>query len=149
MDILMEQHNRDVVDVGFFLVIQYNWSFPGWTSGGIGTNSKAEMLALWALLRFAYSKGIKSLVIRGDSKFIIDSASKNVTIHYIYLQQWGNGVREAKNDFDSISYQHIFRELNVEADSLSKKALKLQPERLFLEEFKEARSISSFSIQYF
>jgi hypothetical protein len=39
------------------------------------------------------------------------------------LVGWKDMIRELKKSFREISYSHIYRELNKEADSLSKKAL--------------------------
>jgi len=44
---------------------------------GIGSNNKAEFVALWVLLSVAICSGCKRLQVMGDSKFFIDWETTN------------------------------------------------------------------------
>lgn len=46
-----------------------------------GTNTRAELIALWILLCFAHSREVHSLWIFGDSKCIIDRASQGTHLN--------------------------------------------------------------------
>jgi len=89
---------------GFVLELQKNWFFHGWMAGGLGTNSKVELVALWTLLKFASSKWIQPLVVRSDAKFIIDWACRKVTMHSLLLQQWGSRIGEIINGYENIYF---------------------------------------------
>jgi len=68
-----------------------------------------------------------ALHIYGDSKIIIDNVIGKFSIKNQLLTGWMNIIDfflKGKNDY---SIQHVDRSQNVQADSLSKKGLLLQP----------------------
>lgn len=50
--------------------------FQFWIGFGEGTNTRGELLALWALFRLALLKQVVDILIIGDSKVIIDSVEQ-------------------------------------------------------------------------
>jgi len=54
------------------LYLSYSHVFELKLGGGCGSNTRAELIALWGLLFFASSKGVFHLMVLGDSKIIID-----------------------------------------------------------------------------
>ena len=94
---------------------------------GQGTNNKAYLSALWSVLRIASEKNVRNLHIFVDSKLTIDWANGQLQIHAPHLQHMLRAIRIQKENFESISFQHIYRELNVEVEKLSIEALLLPP----------------------
>ena len=44
-------------------------------------------------------------------------------LNVLLLSYWKNRILELKNTFPSLSFTHVFKEFNVEADELSKKVV--------------------------
>ena len=47
-------------------------------------------------------------------------------LHVTMLQNWLNKIKEIKHSFDSIRFEHTYREFIKEDDALSKSALELR-----------------------
>jgi ribonuclease HI len=98
-----------------------------WTFNyGAGSNTKAELLGVWATLLLASRHNILDLDVRGESKIIIDWLIKKGHIKVISLECWKDRIIELVQAFSRIIFSHIYRELNVEANYLSKSALSKQ-----------------------
>jgi len=111
---------------GGFLRISKN-SYYSWTfNRGPGTNTRAELLVVWATLHLATRLNIEDIQIFGDSKIVIDWLNNNGKLQFISLLGWKDRVRELHSTFRHISYKHTYCEHNKEADSLSKTALQKQ-----------------------
>jgi ribonuclease HI len=96
-----------------------------WTLNcGQGTNMKAELLGAWASLVLA-SRYTEELILLGDSKLTIDWLNGLADFQVAVLGCWKERTKEAALLFRKLSFHHIFREENSEADTLSKKALHL------------------------
>ena len=59
--------------------------FEMWMGCGCGTNTRAEILALWGLLYFALQKGIFELHVYGDSKVLNDWVNDEVILQVAIL----------------------------------------------------------------
>jgi ribonuclease HI len=90
---------------------------------GAGTNTKAELMGLWATLTLAALWGIDHIHIQGDSSVIIDWITKKSQLHSIHLEGWMQKVRDLTRRFSDINFLHVPRSLNSAADALSKRAL--------------------------
>jgi ribonuclease HI len=101
----------------------YKWFF----NCGKGTNTKAELLGAWATLFLADHLNIHKIQILGDSKIIIDWLNHKNVLQVTTLEGWKHRTTMLVNRFTTVQFFHIFREFNIEADRLSKKAL-LAPE---------------------
>jgi ribonuclease HI len=99
--------------------LEYRWYF----NCGVGSNTKAELLGAWASLLLANHLGIQQLQVLGDSRVIIDWLRKVGKLQAINIEGWKIRVRELQFAFLNLSFHHIFRESNEEADKLSKRAL--------------------------
>jgi ribonuclease HI len=96
-----------------------------WTLNcGQGSNTKAELLGAWASLVLA-SRHTDILLLLGDSKNTIDWLSGRADFQVAALDCWKERTKDATHLFRKLTFKHIFREENSEADSLSKKALLL------------------------
>lgn len=102
--------------------------------GGQGSNSKAELLRLWGILKVAMMCGLGSFKIYSDSMFIIKWAKGILKMKAIHLKHWSDRVKTMMNWFYDLAIEHIYRELKDVADSLSKLALDEEAGILFGEE---------------
>jgi ribonuclease HI len=85
---------------------------------------KGELMGLWATLALASLWAIKNLQVLGDSKVIIEWINNKGNLHSANIECWKQKTRDLAKTFNDISFQHIYRVHNMEADSLSKRALK-------------------------
>lgn len=59
----------------------------------------------------------------GDSKILIDHLNNKATLNPGMLSYWIERIHALKRSFSTISFTHVYREKNNEADRLSKKGL--------------------------
>jgi len=97
---------------------------------GSRTNTKAELMGLWATLTLANHCSIEKFQVLGDSKVIIDWINKKGRLHAVHFEGWKLKTIELVTIFQDISFHHIYRDHNKEADSLSKRALREPKGRL-------------------
>jgi ribonuclease HI len=90
---------------------------------GAGTNTKAELMGLWATLSLAALWSIDHIHIQGDSRVIIDWISNQSQLHSTHLASWMRKVRDLTLCFTDINFRHVPRSHNCAADALSKRAL--------------------------
>jgi ribonuclease HI len=101
----------------------YRWTL----NCGTGSNTKAELLAAWASCILASRLHITELLLLGDSKLIIDWLNGRADFHVAELASWKERTWEATKQIQHLTSSHIYREENLEADRLSKKALYMPP----------------------
>jgi ribonuclease HI len=86
-----------------------------------------ELLGAWASLTLATRLSIPNLLLLGDSKIVIEWLNKRGDLQAVALESWKERILETLPLFRDISFAHIYREENIEADNLSKKALSNLP----------------------
>ena len=91
------------------------------------TNTKSELLALWALLTVAFHLGIPLLSVYGDSQVIISWVNKKYFLNAPLLSHWCDEILSLLQLVPLVTINHIYREHNQQADILSKQALMLPP----------------------
>jgi len=91
---------------------------------GRGSNTKAELLGLWATLMIASSWSLNHLHVIGDSKVIIDWINRKCRLQSIHVEGWKLKTQQLAFSFSDITFRHLPRSFNSEADALSKRALK-------------------------
>ena len=74
--------------IGFCLVLNESHSFEFAMGAGLCTNTKVELIALWALLSVAKLMGIPCLNIFGDSTIIINWAKCHASLDLSDLIHW-------------------------------------------------------------
>ena len=116
---------------------------------GRSTNTRAKLLALWALLAVSKHLGIPLLTIFGDSLVIINWANRTASLDSPSLSHWCNDIRSLMLNFSRLTLKHIYREHNQQADCLSKKALVLDPGFGNFTEFMEGMVINHGNFQLF
>ena len=92
---------------------------------GKSTNTRAELLALWALLAVSKLLGIPLQTIYGDSLVIINWENTISSLDSPRMSHWCEDIRSLMLNFSPLALNHIYREHNQQADYLSKKALVL------------------------
>jgi ribonuclease HI len=97
---------------------------------GPGTNTRAELLGVWALLPLASHLSIQELHVLGDSKIIIDWLKGKGRLQVVSLDCWMDSISILINLFHNLSFAHVYRIDNQEANSQSKKALLKEPGKL-------------------
>jgi ribonuclease HI len=90
---------------------------------GAGSNTKAELMGLWASLTLASCWSLNHLLVLGDSRIIIDWINHNCKLHSVHIEGWKQKTMELFNIFTDINFHHIPRSHNTEVNALSKRAL--------------------------
>ena len=93
---------------------------------GSGTNNFAELMTLKLLLCFAIERNCKKLQVFGDSMVVINWINKTQRCRNTSLDTLFEEVYRILANFESISFKHVYRERNMEANKLSKAGLNLQ-----------------------
>jgi len=108
---------------GFVLYLSKEHFFRGYTGILHSSNNLAELTALWSLLLWARYRKIKDLRIFGDSQLVIRWLQKKSAINAFSLAHRCSSIMDLIKSFENVSFEHIYREYNMEADILSKKGL--------------------------
>ena len=67
--------------------------------------------------------GLEEIHVLGDSQVIIDWVMEKSQVLSLELFHWLNDSRRMMNEFNSLSFNHIFCEMNFESNALSKTTL--------------------------
>jgi ribonuclease HI len=94
-----------------------------------GTNTRAELLGVWATLFLASKLHIDTLQVLGDSRIVIEWLSSRGELQVVSLLAWKDRIRQLQSTFKKLNYTHIHREYNNSADQLSKATL-IKPARV-------------------
>ena len=74
------------------------------------------------ILKVAIINNISQLQVFGDSKMVVDWVNRKIQINTPHIQQLLNAIRMMLDFFTGFNISHIYRELNMEVDGLSKQA---------------------------
>lgn len=97
-------------------------------AGASGCNNEAELHALCALLEMARERGLRRLLVHGDSDVAVRYVSGAEVTGIERLGQLISRAQQLLGDFDEISLRWVPRHRNSAADGLSRRALGL-PEK--------------------
>jgi ribonuclease HI len=86
---------------------------------GVATNNVAEYTAAIDGLGRAAELGATDVLLRSDSRLLIEQLKGNFRIKHPTLQRMHAEVRSIAKGFRSIEYRHVPRERNKEADRLA------------------------------
>ena len=115
----------------------------------ICTNTKAELMALWALLSMENIMGIPLLNIFGDSAIIINWENFHASLDPPDLSHWCMDTRRLISYFSFLSFSHTYREHNQLADRLSKKSQTLAPGYGSFSEFIDGKFVMTDTFHLF
>jgi len=90
---------------------------------GIATNNVAEYNGLLAALRYAVDRGEKSLIIRSDSELLVKQMRGEYRVKNAGLQPLHQEARRLMGQLDRVTFEHVRRALNAEADRLANLAM--------------------------
>lgn len=80
--------------------------------GGEGSNTRAKVIPLWGLLFFAKTMNLEQMIIIGYAKVIIYWSNGMENISAPNLTNWMFHIENLRKSFTSISFRHVYRELN-------------------------------------
>jgi probable phosphoglycerate mutase len=86
---------------------------------GVATNNVAEYTAALRGLARAKELGATEVVLRSDSRLLIEQLAGRFKVKNPTLQRLHGEVRSLASAFDRVTYEHVRRERNVEADRLA------------------------------
>ena len=84
-----------------------------------GTNNEAEYTGLVSGLEMASLLKIENLVVKGDSKLVINQVQNKWKVNAENLKPFHQKVRKLMKKFSKIEFQYIPRLQNKEADALA------------------------------
>ena len=91
---------------------------------GLATNNIAEYSALLKGLKMARSLGVKKIKIFLDSELVVRQINGQYKVRHKNLLPLWVRATNALNEFDEYKVSHVPREMNSEADSLAREAVK-------------------------
>jgi ribonuclease HI len=86
---------------------------------GVATNNQAEYTAVLEGLRRARELGATDVLLRSDSRLLVEQLAGRFRVKNPALQRLHRQVRDVAATFARIRYEHVPRERNVEADRLA------------------------------
>ena len=86
---------------------------------GKATNNVAEYNGLLAALRWAQEHGVSRLHIRADSLLLVEQMRGNFRVKNQGLQLLYREAQQLAGQVGVVTYEHVRRELNKDADRLS------------------------------
>jgi probable phosphoglycerate mutase len=90
---------------------------------GICTNNVAEYSALLAALRWAVANGCKALHVRSDSLLLVQQMKGVYKVKHAGLQPLCEEARRLAKQIGLVTYEHVRREFNKDADRLANEAM--------------------------
>ncbi|QFZ16852.1 bifunctional RNase H/acid phosphatase [Saccharothrix syringae] len=90
---------------------------------GVATNNVAEYQGLLAGLRAAAELGASEVVVRMDSKLVVEQMSGRWKVKHPAMQPLNAQARELAREFARVGYEWVPRERNKRADRLANEAM--------------------------
>jgi probable phosphoglycerate mutase len=90
---------------------------------GVQTNNVAEYTAVIRALEKAMEIGARAVELRSDSLLLVEQLNARWKVKKPSLQVLHQKVMELVRKFDEVTFRHVRREFNVEADALVNRAL--------------------------
>jgi ribonuclease HI len=90
---------------------------------GSSTNNVAEYNALVAALRYAQENGFREMRVKSDSELLVKQMNGEYRVKHPGLQPLHQQARALAAKLDRVSYEHVRREQNADADRLANQAM--------------------------
>jgi hypothetical protein len=87
--------------------------------------------------------------VLGDSRIIIDWLNNKGKLQVNALECWKDRINELIKGYTLINFTHIYRELNMEADLLSKRALQEQEGKITYHQWKDGQEGPTLFLKLF
>jgi ribonuclease HI len=101
------QQNGEQSGVGGLIKINKNTSYKWMLNCGLGTNTRAERMGVWASLILATRLSITYLHVLGDSKIVIDWLNQKGALQVVSLESWKEMIKDILKDLRNITFSHI------------------------------------------
>ena len=111
---------KNIGGSGFVIYLSASHCFSFSMGCGYSTNTGAELLALWAVLKVSLMMGLPMHLIYGDSMVIISWLNRFSALDVPSLMHRCIDIRNMLHLAPPVIFKHIFREHNSLADGLSK-----------------------------
>lgn len=86
---------------------------------GVATNNQAEYRAVIAGLEIAARRGARHVLVRSDSRLLVEQLAGRFRVKNSTLQRLHTEVRRVAEGFQEVAYEHVPRAANAEADRLA------------------------------
>ena len=86
---------------------------------GVATNNQAEYRAVLEALRLAGARGARSVLVRSDSRLLVEQLEGRFRVKNPTLQRLHREARGLIRGFERVDLEHVPREQNREADALA------------------------------
>ena len=90
---------------------------------GIATNNIAEYNGLLAALHWAVDEGVRSLHVKADSELMVKQRRGEYRVKNPGLQQLYEEARRLADRIGRVTFDHVRREHNTDADRLANEAM--------------------------
>jgi ribonuclease H / adenosylcobalamin/alpha-ribazole phosphatase len=90
---------------------------------GVATNNVAEYRAALAGLQAARDLGARSVLLRADSRLLIEQLAGRFRVKNPTLMKLHQDVRKVLESFEQVGFEHVPRELNRDADRLANRGV--------------------------
>jgi probable phosphoglycerate mutase len=90
---------------------------------GVCTNNVAEYRGLLAALRWAAEHGVTRLRVRSDSELLVKQMRGEYRVKHAGLQPLAAEAQALSRRIGSVTFEHVRRELNKDADRLANEAM--------------------------
>ena len=87
------------------------------------TNNVAEYFGLIRGLKRAIKMNIRSLIVKGDSQLIIKQMTGQYQVKSESMIELYEISKKMEEEFENISYEHVYRKYNKRADQLSNEGI--------------------------
>lgn len=134
--------------VGGVLYLNETHYFTVRLNCGVGSNMKAELMALWCVLKVENIFGFVNIKFYGDSRVTIKWAAGKFKLNVTKLRHWCLRAQNEIAQQQNIMFEHIYRDHNSLADKLSKQALAGLEGQLLWEEWCDNTILDS-GVTYF
>ena len=98
------------------------WSNSYFVSNN-ATNNVAEYFGLIRGLKRAIKMNIRYLIVKGDSLLIIKQMTGKYKVKSESMLELYNIAKKMEEEFENISYEHVYRKYNKRADELSNEGI--------------------------
>jgi probable phosphoglycerate mutase len=89
----------------------------------LATNNVAEYSGLLAALRWAAAQGVSALHVRSDSLLLVQQMKGVYRVKHPGLQPLYEEARSLVSQIGKVTFEHVRRELNKDADRLANEAM--------------------------
>ena len=124
-----------------FCVAHY---FQLWMDVGLGSNIRAQLLTLWELLKYVFSKNLLFMQVINDSRVILDQSARKANLQVALLDYQKEKIKDLQSNF---KFFLSIRHFDSLAYHLSKKAIQKGESWLFYEELLDHEVVSTGSYQ--